>query len=95
MIPFAPAILLSAFLSMTIGTLIYGRNPSHAINRIFLAISAVLFYWGFSEFEYFQANDVHLALLWMRLSAFWYLLPAMLLQFSMEYANIRVRKLIL
>ena len=95
MIPFAPAILLSAFLSITIGTLIYGRNPSHAINRTLLAISVVLFYWGFTEFEYFQANDVHLALLWMRLSAFWYLLPAALLQFSVEYANIRVRKLIL
>ncbi|MGA2240016.1 MAG: ATP-binding protein [Candidatus Bathyarchaeia archaeon] len=95
MISFAPAILLSAFFSLTIGILIYGRNPSHAINRIFLAISVVLFYWGFTEFEYFQANDVHLALLWMRLSAFWYLLPATLLQFSMKYANIRVRRLIL
>jgi len=90
--PFAPAILLCAFLSITIGTLIYGRNPSHAINRILLAISVFLFYWGFTEFEYFQANDVHLALLWMRLSAFWYMVPALVLQFSVMYANIRVRK---
>jgi len=37
--PFAPAMLLSAFLSVTIGTLLYGRNPSHAINRILLAAS--------------------------------------------------------
>jgi PAS domain S-box-containing protein len=92
MMPFAPAILLCAFLSIAIGTLIYGRNPSHAINRILLAISAFLFYWGFTEFEYFQANDVHLALLWMRLSAFWYMVPALVLQFSVMYANVRVRK---
>jgi PAS domain S-box-containing protein len=93
--PFAPAMLLCAFLSVTIGTLLYGRNPSHAINRILLAASVILFYWGFTEFEYLQANDVHLALLWMRLSAFWYLLPATVLQFSVKYANIRVRKRIL
>jgi PAS domain S-box-containing protein len=95
MMPFAPAILFSALLSVTIGTLIYGRNPSHAINRILLAISVFLFYWGFTEFEYFQANEVNLALLWMRLSAFWYMVPALALQFSIMYANIRVRKPIL
>jgi PAS domain S-box-containing protein len=95
MMPFAPAILLSAFLSISIGTLIYGRNPSHPINRILLAISGFLFYWGFTEFEYFQANDIHLALLWMRLSAFWYMVPPLVLQFSIMYANIRVRKPVL
>ena len=95
MISFAPAILLSAFLSITIGILLYGRNPSHPINRILLATSVILFYWGFTEFEYLQASDVHLAMFWMRLSAFWYLLPATVLQFSMKYANIRVKKLIL
>jgi PAS domain S-box-containing protein len=95
MIPLAPASLLVAFCSIVIGILLYGKDPTHVINRIVLLLSAVLFYWGFTEFEYLQASDVHLALFWMRLGAFWYMVPAMILHFSVVYANIRLRRVVL
>lgn len=87
--------LLSSILVLTVGTLYYGRHPNQVLNRILLALCLVLFYRGFAQFEYFQASDINLALLWMRFGDFWYLLPALTLHFSILYSNVRVRKLVL
>ena len=95
MIPFAAVVLLSAFFSIIAGILLYGRSPSHPINRILMVFAWILFFWGFTEFECLQANDVHQALFWMRLNASWYLVPAVALHISILYSNLRVNRPIL
>jgi PAS domain S-box-containing protein len=94
MIPVAEVLLLCSVPSLTVGILLYGENPKHAINRLLLLFSVVLFYWGFTQFEYMTANDVQTAQLWMRIHAFWYLLPALALDFAIVYTNLRVRRLL-
>lgn len=90
MIPLADVCLLSIAISLAVGVLIYGKNPSHVINKLFLVLCAILFYYGFVQFQFLGADNVQGALVWMRLGAFWYLLPAFEVNFSMIYANIRM-----
>jgi uncharacterized membrane protein len=93
MSPLAEVYLLCSILSLTVGIMLYGENPKQVVNRLSLLLSGVLFYWGFTEFEYMTADDIQTALLWMRLHAFWYLLPAVALDFVIVYANLRVKRL--
>jgi len=53
-----------------------------------LGLSALLFYYGFTQFEYYLANDAQTALFWMRVSCFWNLLPAFDLTFALVYAGL-------
>jgi len=89
-IPIAPVCIVSATFSIIVGILLYGRNPRDPINRLLLLMSGLLFYWGFTEFQYFQAADIQSALLWMKLGAFWYLTPALVFHFSTTYAGIKL-----
>ena len=73
----------------------YGQNPTHAVNRMFLVVCGVLFYYEFTEFEFLQASDVNVAFQWLRLDAFWYLLPVAVLHICIIYSNFRVRRLAL
>jgi PAS domain S-box-containing protein len=91
----APFVFLSIIVTVATGILVYGSNPSHLINRLLLALSWSLFYWGFTEFEYLRAFDISEVLFWVRLSAFWYFTPAIILHVSVLYANVRVTKLTL
>jgi PAS domain S-box-containing protein len=93
MIPVAEVFLLCSILSLTVGILLYGENPKHVVNRLGLLLAGVLFCWGFTQFEYMKANEIQTALFWMRLHAFWYLLPAVALDFVIFYTNLRVRRL--
>jgi PAS domain S-box-containing protein len=94
-VPIAPVCLVSATFSIIVGILLYGRNPRDPINRVVLLLSGLLFYWGFTEFQYFQAADIQSALLWMRLGGFWYLTPALVFHFSMIYAGVKLDKRLL
>jgi PAS domain S-box-containing protein len=82
--------IVSGIFSAIVGILIYGKNSSHPLNRFSLLISGLLFYWGFTEFQYFQAADVQSALLWMKLGAFWYMVPPVVFHFSVVYSDIRL-----
>jgi PAS domain S-box-containing protein len=93
MIPLAEVWLLCSILNLTVGIMLYGENPKHGVNRSFLLLSGVLFYWGFTEFEYMKAYGIQTALFWMRLGAFWYLLPAVALDFAIIYATLKVKRL--
>ena len=93
MIPLSEVFLLCSLLSLSVGVLLYGENPKHVVNRLVLLLSGVLFYWGFTQFEYTKATDVQTALFWIRLGAFWYLLPAVALDFVIIYANLRASRL--
>jgi PAS domain S-box-containing protein len=95
MIPLAEVYLLSAFVSLTVGVLIYGQNATHPVNRMFLVVCGVLYYYEFTEFEFLQASDVNVAFQWLRLAAFWYLLPVAVFHICIVYANLRVRRLVL
>ncbi|MGA2239913.1 MAG: ATP-binding protein [Candidatus Bathyarchaeia archaeon] len=95
MIPLAEIYLLSAFVSLIVGVLIYGQNATHAVNRMFIVVCGVLFYYEFTEFEFLQAGDVNVAFQWLRLAAFWYLLPVAVFHLCIVYANFRVRRLVL
>jgi hypothetical protein len=93
MIPLAEVCLLCSILSLIVGIILYGENPKQAVNRLSLLLSGVLFYWGFTQFEYMTANEIQTVLFWMRLHAFYYLLPAVALDFAIAYTNLRVRRL--
>jgi PAS domain S-box-containing protein len=94
-IPLAEVYLLSAFVSLIVGVLIYGQKPNHAVNRMFLVVCGVLFYYEFTEFEFLQASDINVAFQWLKLAAFWYLLPVAVFHMCIVYANFRVRRLVL
>jgi PAS domain S-box-containing protein len=90
-IDFAQACLICSAISLVVGVWLYGKNSSHIINRMFLVLCGMLFYYGFSEFMYFQASDIQTAQLWMRIGAFWYLLPAFEANFAVVYANLKLK----
>jgi PAS domain S-box-containing protein len=61
-----------------------------------LVVCGVLFYYEFTAgFEFLQAVDANVAFQWLRLAAFWYLLPVVVLHACIVYANVRVRRLVL
>jgi PAS domain S-box-containing protein len=94
LIPLADVCLFSAFCSLATGVLIYGQNPNHAVNRILLVLCAVVFYYDFTAgFGFLQAVDANIAFQWLRLAAFWYLLPMVLFHTCLVYANVRISKL--
>jgi PAS domain S-box-containing protein len=96
LIPLAQIYLLSAVVTLIVGILIYGQNPAHAVNRMFLVVCGLLFYYEFTGgFEFLQSVDVNAAFGWLRLGAFWYLLPVAVLHICMVYSNLRIRKFIL
>lgn len=88
MIPLAQAWFLSSSICVIVGVLMYGRNPSHIMHKMLLILSALLFYYGFTQFQYYLASDVQSALFWMRVSCFWYLLVAFDVTFALVYANL-------
>jgi PAS domain S-box-containing protein len=94
MIPFSQICLFSCFFSLIVGVILYERNPTHRINRMALLLSGVLFYWGFAQFEFLQASDAEVALFWMRVGGFWYVVPAVALDFVIVFTTIRIRRLI-
>jgi PAS domain S-box-containing protein len=95
MISFAQGCLLSAFVSLIVGILIYGENPTHVVNRMFLVVCGILLYYEFTLIEFVPAGDADAAFQWLRFGAFWYLLPVAVFHFSIIYANLRVRRLVL
>ena len=63
---------------------------------MFLVLSGVLFYYAFtSGFEFLQAADPNTAFQWLRVAAFWYLLPVVVFHSCVVYANVRVSRRIL
>jgi PAS domain S-box-containing protein len=82
--------IISGVFSAIVGILIYGKNANHPLNRLSLLLSGLLFYWGFTEFQYLQAPDIQSALLWMKLGAFWYIVPAVAVHFSVIYSDIKL-----
>jgi len=88
-IPIAQISLLSAIVTVIVGVLIYGQNPTHAVSRMFLIVCGLVFYFDFTEFEFLQAADVNVAFQWLRLAAFWYLLPLAVLHLCIIYANLK------
>jgi PAS domain S-box-containing protein len=90
-IAFALVCLVSTAICLAVGVWLYGKNSSHMINKMFLILCGILFYYGFSEFQYFRASDFQAALFWIRIGAFWYLLPAFEASFAVVYANLKVK----
>jgi PAS domain S-box-containing protein len=95
MIPLAEVSLVSAFVTLIVGVLIYGQNSTQSVNRMLLVVCGVVFYFGFTEFEFLQASDANVAFQWLRLAAFWYLLPIVVFHLCTIYATFRVRRVVL
>lgn len=60
--------LLCGVAVFLMGNIVYSRNRKKQLNVIFLYLCTSVAYWGFAEFNYLQANSIHTAKLWLRLT---------------------------
>jgi len=77
---FAIISLISAIISFFIANFIYFRNPKNPLNRSITIFSVLVSFMALCEFAYRLAESPDSALIWLKLSVLWALIPAVLLQ---------------
>ena len=73
---FAFLSLISSIIMLALGILVYSQNRKSPLNRVFLLICMLAFYWAFTESMLRDADSISSAYLWMKLTFLWIFLPA-------------------
>ncbi|MDP3623236.1 MAG: histidine kinase dimerization/phosphoacceptor domain -containing protein, partial [Methanobacteriaceae archaeon] len=76
---FAIISLISATISFFIANFIYFRNPKNSLNRTITIFSVLVSFMALCEFAYRLAESSDSAFIWLKLSALWPFIPAVLL----------------
>lgn len=79
--------LLSAFITFGLGIFVYTKNPSSAVNRIFLAMLIAATYWAVGEFMIWRSADIGEALFWLKASSFWPLVIVLCVHFILAFTD--------
>ena len=87
MILFALPSLVSAALMFTLGLWVFFRNRAGMVNRAFLLLCLAMSWWAFSEFMLMQSTSPDTAAIWLKLTAFWTLVPPLLLRFILVFTG--------
>lgn len=78
---FALLSLVSAGILFSLGIFVYSRNPRSALHQVFLLLVITASWWSFTEFMLRYSVSYQDAYFWMRMTAFWTLVPAFTLNF--------------
>jgi len=63
--------LLSAVVTLFIGSFVFHRNPKATFNRVFIALSLTVSFWAFTEFQFQISESLTSALFWNRMGFIW------------------------
>jgi PAS domain S-box-containing protein len=85
--PYAFESLLAAGFALAMGAFVYGRNPRHILNQLFILICIFLAASAFVEFGYRQARTLQEAVFWKSIDNFWPFIPAILFHFSLVFTE--------
>ena len=78
---FAFLSLVSSIIVLALGIFVFSTNRKNPLNRVFLFICILAFYWMFMESMLRDADSISSAYLWMKLTFLWVFLPAAGLHF--------------
>lgn len=84
---FALTSLLAAIICFFIGNFIYYKNPDNNLNKLVSVLSLFVAFLAFTEFGYRQAETIVSAIFWLKLSALWPFVPAILINISLLYTD--------
>jgi PAS domain S-box-containing protein len=84
---FALISLIAAFICFFLGNFIYYKNPENNLNRLVAVLSILIGFLAFIEFGYRQAEFIETAILWIKVSSLWTLVPALLLNIFLVFTG--------
>lgn len=84
---FALTSLIAAIICFFLGNFIYYKNPKNSLNRLVAVISLLIGLLAFIEFGYRQAESLQTAIIWIKLSSLWTLVPALLLNIFLVFTG--------
>jgi PAS domain S-box-containing protein len=87
MIIFASISFLSFCIALCLGIVVYTKNPSSRLNRVFLWLCILEANWAFSEFHCRVATSSEGASWWLKLGALWPFAIAALFHFAIIFSN--------
>ena len=84
---FALISLLAAIICFFLGNFIYYKNPENSLNRLVAILAILIGFLAFIEFSYRQAETVTTAILYLKVSCLWLLVPAVLLNIFLVFTG--------
>lgn len=89
--PLALVSLAVAFSVAAVGTYVFFRDPRGSLNRVYLWLSLLLFFWNFFQFVYRSVLTYEIAYAWLKAAVFAApLVAAALLHFALRFADSKV-----
>ncbi len=79
--------IISYMVSLLLAIFVYGQSPKDGLHRIFSVRCMLIAYWAILDFVGVMTIDPGLKLFWAKCGFFWPLYAAVLLHFSLEYAE--------
>ncbi|MDO8735972.1 MAG: diguanylate cyclase [Thermoleophilia bacterium] len=79
--------LVSAFISVFMGSFVLTRSPRERLNQVFFALSIIVACWAFVEFQFRMADSFDEAMLWLHFAFFWPLPAAILIHFVLIFTG--------
>lgn len=79
--------LVSAVILFALGIAVFCHTMKSPLNRIFLLLCIAGSYWAFAEFMLRQSDSPASAFFWMKLTAFWTFVPALLFHFIIIFTR--------
>nr|WP_214020236.1 histidine kinase N-terminal 7TM domain-containing protein [Methanoculleus sp.] len=79
--------VVSALITYGLGTYVFARNPSSAVNRLFLAVTLSATYWAMGEFSIWYSAGYDGCLFWLKVSSFWPLVIALTVHFTLAFTG--------
>ncbi len=79
--------VISALITYGLGTYVFARNPSSAVNRLFLAVTLSATYWALGEFFIWYSAGYDGCLFWLKASSFWPLVFALTVHFTLAFTG--------
>jgi PAS domain S-box-containing protein len=84
---FAFLSLISSIIVLALGIFVFSTNRNSPLNRIFLFLCIMAFYWAFAESMLRDADSLTSAFMWLKLTAFWTFVPAATFHFILFFTK--------
>ncbi len=85
--PYAIISIVAAITSFFIANFIYFRNPKNSLNRTIAIFSTLIALMALFEFAYRLAETPESAFVWLKLSALWPLIPAVIANIALVFTR--------
>jgi len=73
--------IIASLSCLLLGNYVYYKNTRSHLNRVFMLLCLVAAFWSFCEYGFRQTDKYEIALFWIRVSAVWAFLPALVLHY--------------